>query len=196
MGTPVHAIQVESLFFLNKETKSSLEMPNVKLTYFNLRGRGEPCRIMLAYGGIKYEDERIPPPWDPATSWPTLKPNTPFGVLPILTWDGDEIVDVIQDLTNTFIKFYFAKDEAALKNFSEVTLVTALGQLEKRLVSRGGEYFVGNSLTWADTHVFMYISDLEPAALEKFPKLTALKERVGNVPNIKAWVESRPKTDL
>merc|ERR1712184_224233 len=65
MGTPVHAIQVESLFFLNKETKSSLEMPNVKLTYFNLRGRGEPCRIMLAYGGIKYEDERIPPPWDP-----------------------------------------------------------------------------------------------------------------------------------
>merc|ERR1711972_466873 len=142
------------------------EMPNVKLTYFNLRGRGEPCRIMLAYGGIKYEDERIPPPWDPATSWPTLKPNTPFGVLPILTWDGeeicqsmacarfvarevglygkssleqaqvDEIVDVIQDLTNTFIKFYFA-----------------------------------NSLTWADTHVFMYISALEPAALEKFPKL-------------------------
>merc|ERR1712241_1656204 len=190
MGTPVHAIQVESLFFLNKETKSSLDMPNVKLTYFNLRGRGEPCRIMLAYGGIKYEDERIPPPWDPATSWPTLKPNTPFGVLPILTWDGeeicqsmacarfvarevglygkssleqaqvDEIVDVIQDLTNTFIKFYFAKDEAALKNFSEVTLVTALGELEK------------------------------------FPKLTALKERVGNVPNIKAWVESRPKTDL
>merc|ERR1712173_65377 len=55
-------------------------------------------------------------------------------------------VDVIQDLTNIFIKFYFAKDEAALKNFSEVTLVTALGQLEKRLVSRGGEYFVGNSL--------------------------------------------------
>merc|ERR1711874_162847 len=144
MGTPVHAIQVESLFFLNKETKSSLEMPNVKLTYFNLRGRGEPCRIMLAYGGIKYEDERNPPPWDPATTWPTLKPNTPF------------------------IKFYFAKDEAALKNFSEVTLVTALGQLEKRLVSRGGEYFVGNSLTRADTHVFMYISDLEPAALEKF----------------------------
>ena len=25
-------------------------MPNVKLTYFNLRGRGEPCRILLAYG--------------------------------------------------------------------------------------------------------------------------------------------------
>ena len=29
-------------------------MPNVKLTYFNLRGRGEPCRIMLAYGNDKF----------------------------------------------------------------------------------------------------------------------------------------------
>jgi len=201
-------------------------MPNVKLTYFNLRGRGEPCRILLAYGGIKYEDERIPPPWDPATNWSTLKPTTPFGVLPILNWDGeeicqsmacarfvakevglagktnleqaqvDEIVDVVQDLINTWIKFYFAKDEAALKNFGEVTLITVLGQLEKKLESRGGEYFVGNSLTWADTHVFMYLSDLDAAVLEKFPKLAGLKERVGSVPNIKAWVESRPKTDL
>merc|ERR1711913_207557 len=185
MGTPVHAIQVESLFFLNKETKSSLEMPNVKLTYFNLRGRGEPCRIMLAYGGIKYEDERIPPPWDPATTWPTLKPNTPFGVLPILTWDGEEICQSMACAR-------FVAREVGL--YGKSSLEQA--QVEERLVSRGGEYFVGNSLTWADTHVFMYISDLEPAALEKFPKLTALKERVGNVPNIKAWVESRPKTDL
>jgi len=108
----------------------------------------------------------------------------------------DEVVDVVQDLINTWIKFYFAKDEAALKNFGEVTLVTVLGQLEKKLESRGGEHFVGNSLTWADTHVFMYLSDLDQAVLEKFPKLAGLKERVGNVPNIKAWVESRPKTDL
>merc|ERR1711879_99427 len=204
MGTPVHAIQVESLFFLNKETKSSLEMPNVKLTYFNLRGRGEPCRIMLAYGGIKYEDERIPPPWDPATSWPTLKPNTPFGVLPILTWDGEEICQsmacarFVAREVGLYGKSSLeqAQVDEIVDVIQDLTLVTALGQLEKRLVSRGGEYFVGNSLTWADTHVFMYISDLEPAALEKFPKLTALKERVGNVPNIKAWVESRPKTDL
>merc|ERR1711988_758365 len=67
------------------------EMPNVKLTYFNLRGRGEPCGILLAYGGINYEDERIPPPWDPATNWTTLKPTTAFGILPILNWDGEEI---------------------------------------------------------------------------------------------------------
>merc|ERR1711874_921953 len=57
-------------------------MPNIKLTYFDLRARAEPCRLLLAYGGLKYEDERIPPPWDPASTWATVKPTTPFGQLP------------------------------------------------------------------------------------------------------------------
>ena len=108
----------------------------------------------------------------------------------------DEIVDVIQDLINSWVKLYFAKDEAGLKNFADVTLQTALGQLEKKLESRGGQYFVGNNLSWADLHVFMYLGDLDKAAYVKYPKLVSLYERVGDLPNIKAWVESRPKTDL
>merc|ERR1712244_104258 len=52
-------------------------MVNIKLTYFDLRAMGEPCRLLLAYGGLKYEDERIPPPWDPTSTWGTLKPSTP-----------------------------------------------------------------------------------------------------------------------
>ena len=200
-------------------------MPNnVRLTYFNLRARGEPCRLLLAYGGVKYEDTRIPYP--PDVQWTRMKPKTDFGQLPILNWDGveicqsmacarfiarevglagntsmeqgqvDEIVDVIQDLINSWVKLYFAKDEAGLKNFADVTLQTALGQLEKKLESRGGQYFVGNNLSWADLHVFMYLGDLDKAAYAKYPKLVSLYERVGDLPNIKAWVESRPKTDL
>merc|ERR1711874_511375 len=199
----------------------------IKLTYFDLRARGEPCRLLLAYGGIKYEDERIAPPWDPTSTWASLKPTTPFGQLPVLNWDGveicqsmaaarfiarevglagnnsleqaqvDEVVDVIQDLINAWVKLYFAKDEEGLKKFADVTLQTALTQLEKKLTARGGQYFVGNNLTWADLHVFMYATDaVDKAVLAKFPKLANLTERVGNVPNIKAWVESRPKTDL
>ena len=199
---------------------------SVKLTYFNLRGRGEPCRVLLAYGGIKWEDERIPPPWDPATHWPAVKPKTPFGQLPLLTWEGetisqsmacsrflakkvglagrtdleqaqaDEIVDVVQDLINTMASLYFAKDEEGMKKFTEVTRAAALANLEKKLESRGGQHFAGNALTWADTHVFLYLSEQEPGLAQKYPKLADLKERVGNIPNIKAWVESRPKTDV
>ena len=199
-------------------------MPNVKLTYFNLRARGEPCRLLLAYGGIKYEDERIPPPWDPTSTWSTLKPTTPFGQLPILNWDGveicqsmacarfiarevglagknsmeqaqvDEIVDIIQDLYNAWLKFFLAKDQAALKNFHDVTLPTNLGMLEKKLISRGGQFMVGNALSWADLHVFWYLGDLDNSAISKFPKLVNLCARVGSLPNMKAWVDSRPKT--
>jgi len=54
-----------------------------KLTYFNGRGRGEPARLLFEYAGVKYEDRRV----EHAT-WPTVKPSTPFGQLPILEIDG------------------------------------------------------------------------------------------------------------
>ena len=44
-------------------------MPNIKLTYFDGRGRCEHIRLILAYGGIKYEDVRVQFP-----DWPALKP--------------------------------------------------------------------------------------------------------------------------
>merc|ERR1711976_625509 len=197
-------------FYRNNQEESSIIMPNVKLTYFNLRARGEPCRLLLAYGGIKYEDNRIAPPWDPTSTWSSLKPTTPFGQLPVLNWDEveicqsmaaarfiarevglagnssleqaqvDEVIDVIQDLINVWVKLYFAKDEAGLKNFADVTLQTALGQLEKKLTARGGQYFVGNNLTWADLHVYMYATDaVDKAVLAKFPSSpTLLRESV------------------
>lgn len=44
------------------------ENPKFKLTYFNIRGLGEPIRWLFAYGGIEYEDNRIE-----RDDWPTLK---------------------------------------------------------------------------------------------------------------------------
>lgn len=66
-------------------------MPAVKLTYFNLRARGEPARLILAQGGVVYEDHRITSPFEDIAPWLVHKPSTPYGQLPVLCVDGVEI---------------------------------------------------------------------------------------------------------
>ena len=60
--------------------------PSIKLTYFNLRGRAEMARLSLHAAGIAFEDERIG-----FDAWPARKPLTPFGSLPLLQYNGQEI---------------------------------------------------------------------------------------------------------
>merc|ERR1711955_128170 len=43
-------------------------------------------RILLNYGNVTFKDERIS-----FEEWPQVKPNTPFGQVPVLVWDGEEI---------------------------------------------------------------------------------------------------------
>lgn len=62
-------------------------LQNCKLTYFAIPGRGEATRLALAIGGIQFTDERIQ-----FNDWPSLKPSTPWGSMPILTLsNGQEV---------------------------------------------------------------------------------------------------------
>merc|ERR1712080_47121 len=67
------------------------KMPAIKLTYFDLRARAEPARLLLAYSGQSYEDKRIPAPWDAPETWAAIKKTLAFGQLPKLEWDGTTI---------------------------------------------------------------------------------------------------------
>ena len=201
--------------------------PQVKLTYFNVRGRGEPARLLLAYGGIKYEDCRLTPAFQDPTEWLKLKPNTPYGSLPLLEWDGtciaqsmavarflarevglagrdnmeaaqiDEIIDAVNDLLSAGAQVFFSKDEAAKKKYATETVPAGLANIEARLECRGGQFLVGNAFSWADLHLFDFCFNIpDKSCLDKFPKIKNLTERVCKIPNIKCWVESRPKTNL
>jgi len=79
------------------------EKPHI-LNYWNIPGRAESIRVLLAIGGIKFENNfvplplplenpegMIPPPFDDGT-WANLKPNTPWGTLPTLTLPSGEII--------------------------------------------------------------------------------------------------------
>ncbi|KAI8893355.1 glutathione S-transferase [Globomyces pollinis-pini] len=60
-------------------------MPNLKLTYFNIKARGEPIRLALAVQGIPFEDERLS-----GEQFGQLKASggLPFDQLPVLTVDN------------------------------------------------------------------------------------------------------------
>ena len=61
-------------------------MSGIKLIYFNLMGRAETARLILAQAGVSYEDKRIE-----KEEWPALKASLPMGQLPVLEVDGKTI---------------------------------------------------------------------------------------------------------
>merc|ERR1712090_93037 len=73
----------------------------------------------------------------------------------------DEVVDVISDLMQAAYMVFFEKDPTAkeekMKNFVGKTLPEGLVRLEKCLTIRGGQFFAGNALTWAEFHFLQFI---------------------------------------
>jgi len=60
-----------------------------KLTYFDLKARGEPTRLVFAYAGVDYEDIRISYE-NQAEEWTPVKNSGkfPFGQAPVLEVEG------------------------------------------------------------------------------------------------------------
>ncbi|KAK3102456.1 hypothetical protein FSP39_011497 [Pinctada imbricata] len=79
-----------------------------KLTYFNLRGRGELPRLIFAAAGVPFEDKRI----QFGKEWEDFKPKTPRGYLPILEFDGktlDQSQTISRFLSKEFGKLLICK---------------------------------------------------------------------------------------
>merc|ERR1719343_1871628 len=54
----------------------------IKLTYFDIEGVAEQCRLALVLSGTEFEDKRVV-----FSEWPAMKPTTPYGQLPLLQID-------------------------------------------------------------------------------------------------------------
>ncbi|XP_046626358.1 glutathione S-transferase-like [Neodiprion virginianus] len=152
-------------------------MSSYKLTYFAIAGLAEPIRFLLSYGGIDYEDNRVP-----HENWPAIKPQTPFGQVPILEVDGktlyqsnaivrflayklklfgssesehfevDAHVETIGDLRSLLFTWNWAETpENKIAKEAEIRKKAAfyLGKLEASVKENGG-YFVGGKLSAAD----------------------------------------------
>ncbi|GAB9468303.1 Glutathione s-transferase [Globisporangium polare] len=156
--------------------------PQLKLTYFDGTGRAELARLLFAFGGIAFEDERIQ-----HAEMPALKPSLPLGQLPVLQVDGstvysqsfaiaryaaalsglnpkdpvdamrvDMVSETIRDLVTVFISTFTEqeadKKAAITKKFLEETVPAAFNVLEG--VVRG-QFFLGDGqASLADVHLF------------------------------------------
>ena len=68
---------------VRKELYIIMSTPSIKLTYFDLEGRGECVRLALTLADVPFEDVRVKFP-----EWPELKQKTPSGKLPVIEVDN------------------------------------------------------------------------------------------------------------
>ncbi|XP_071455241.1 glutathione S-transferase-like [Hetaerina americana] len=154
--------------------------PSFKLTYFDVRGRGEAIRFILHQAGVEFEDNRIS-----KDQWGTIKPTTPFGKVPILEEDGKQVTqslaierylarkfkltgkdewealecdvaaETLGDLHTQVVQAFFNPD-ASKKDELKGTIIKDqapfyLGKFDEQVKKNGG-FLVGGHLTWADLH--------------------------------------------
>ncbi|UJR17112.1 hypothetical protein I4U23_004008 [Adineta vaga] len=107
-------------------------MASYKLYYFNARGRAEVSRLLFAAAGQRFEDIRIE-----QSTWPTFKSQTPLGQMPILEFNGTQLVQsltIARFLARQFRLggkdgFELAKVEAVVDTVND--LVSGIGPLRR-----------------------------------------------------------------
>lgn len=169
----------------------------VKLTYFDLEGRGETPRLVMALGDLEFEDERIP-----YSQWPEHKASMPLREVPVLTLDGrqltqansinrylgrltglypddilaaflcDEIMDAADDAAVAIVASYFMADEEkklARMQLLDGSIKKNLTWLNRRLGEAGGLFFADERLTIADVRVYVWVKSLVSGSLDYIP---------------------------
>jgi len=113
---------------------------------------------------------------------------------------ADGVVEACNDILNDFIKAVFGKPEekeAALKEFKESTVPRYAKLFSAYLESNGSGYY-GKNFSYADIVAYYQWDMINGFAggqlLENFPAIKKHVELIASRPNIKAWLESRPKT--
>jgi len=171
-------------------------MADIKITYFNATGRAEISRLILAYSGVKFTDERIT--GEQFGAMKADKSKLPYGQLPVLCHKGkligqsmtiarflaeeyclagrnnceraeaSEIVDTLCDVQGESFKVMFtpADKKEAAKEKLCNLIDSTFEKLECRLDSRGGQHFAGNALTWADLFLWTVMDLLSVMKVE------------------------------
>nr|AYN44502.1 glutathione S-transferase S7 [Brachionus rotundiformis] len=128
---------VFSSYHSNKNNFNRIK-PTYKFTYFDARLRGEFIRFILSYSGIEFEDNRVKP-----EDWPALKPQTPFGQVPVLEIKrGSEVIEIAQ--SQAIARYLARKSGLNGMNSIETALIDMYGAQMGDLFDALGNAFNSN----------------------------------------------------
>ena len=86
---------------------------NVEVEYFDIYGRADPIRLLLAYSGVAFKNVVVQQP-----DWPALKADTaryPHGGLPMVTVDGMRMGQTMSILRNFGLRLgHYPAEDAEL----------------------------------------------------------------------------------
>lgn len=115
----------------------------------------------------------------------------------------DVLVDTLGDLKQILWQYRteldpFKKEEKKARLIKE-TIPFYLNKFEQTVAENDG-YSVGKTTTWTDFVFAVALENFEqifgPAALEGYPALRGLKQRVHELPEIAEWLTKRPQTEF
>jgi len=210
----------------------------LKVVYFNVAGRAELVRWMLAYAKAPFEDFRVK-----KDNWAALKKNYPTEQLPILEYvdpkthktchmvqsssivravagftglagktptdaiEADQAYECLRDIYEQFMLARFEKDatrkEELTKKLKTDVMPRMLGYLEKKLLENHGKFLSGNSYTYGDFAIAVFVDghheQANPADVETFdktyPTLVHLAKVIRETAEIKAYLTKRPESE-
>lgn len=138
----------------------------MKLTYFDVRARGEPIRLACAIGGIEFEDERISR--DEHNARKEDKAKEPLGQLPTLTLDNGQVFSqsgAILRYIGRIANLYPTEPEAQLRvDFVLDTIEDALQALRPTMMESDTEKKVQMRKELVESKLLRYYSVLNDLA--------------------------------
>jgi len=129
-----------------------------------------------------------------------------FGLAGSNDWEAakiDELNDGLVDVMGN-IRPWFMEQDPEKKKQIWAKLETdhfepMLVCYDKFLAQNGTGHFVGNKMSWFDIGFAEIISgwqQMSPTMVTKFPKLVDFANKIRSHPNLKKWIETRPKSDF
>uniref|UniRef100_A0A915AJW2 glutathione transferase n=1 Tax=Parascaris univalens TaxID=6257 RepID=A0A915AJW2_PARUN len=145
-------------------------MPQYKLTYFNIRGLAEGARLMFHHAGVDFEDNRLE-----REDWPLLKPNTPFGQLPLLEVDGEVLAQ-----STAIFRYLGRKFGLAGKTPMEEAQVDSIFDAYKDFIAEVRPYFLVAGEDYPGDKEKLLKELVIPAREKHFPGLEKFLNKSGS----------------